>query len=103
MSGKWYESRTNQAALIGGVALVIGAAIGALPSILRSRASPQATFEIKTLGQGGEHTLATLAMEPAGQVLDSSAFSRLSESFIVNDSLGIAFSRPDGQDWTVGP
>ncbi len=102
MNGRWYESRTVQASIIGGVALVAAAAITALPSII-SRRSVSTTFEIKTIGNAGEETLARLALDPTGQVVDSAAFARLSQSLLINDSLGIAFARPEGQEWTVGP
>lgn len=102
MGSRWYESRTVQAAVISAVILG-GAGIVAAAITAGGRRTPSATFEIKTLGEAGEQTLARMALTPAGQVVDSATFADLSQSLLVNDSLGVAFARPEGQEWTVGP
>lgn len=101
MSGKWYHSRTNQAALITGI---FGLAIAIVVSILSSeRRDPYPAIEIKNLTPTGEEVLARLAVTPSRQLMDSSAFAALrSRDVIVNDSLGVLIARPSGYEWGVG-
>ncbi len=103
MAGRWYESRTIQAAAISAVILGGAGVIAAIITAGNRAPAAAATFDIKTLGEGGEQTLARLAMRPTSQLVDSNTFSQLSHSFVVNESVGVAFERPEGQDWTVGP
>jgi hypothetical protein len=94
----WYESRTNQGALIGAVGLVIAAAITAVVTA-RDRA-PYPTIEVKDLSPSGEQVLARLALSPAKQLVDSSVFARLRNNDLLwNDSLGVAIRKPVTYEW----
>lgn len=98
MGPRWYQSTSNQAALIGGFALIIVALIGGLFA-LRGR-SPYPVLEVKDLTPAGEHVLARLAISPSKQLLDSSAFAALSrDNLLWNDSLGVAIRKPASFEW----
>lgn len=84
--------------MIGGLALILGALIGAFVA-LRER-SPYPVLEVKDLTPAGEQVLARLALSPSKQFLDSSAFAALSrEDLLWNDSLGVAIRRPESFEW----
>lgn len=101
MAGKWYESRINQAAMIGGVFLVLATIAGTL--LGRRHESRIPPLEIKTLTDGSPQVLARLALDPRQFVTDSATFGDLSASvLVVNDSLGIAIERPTDYRWRAG-
>jgi hypothetical protein len=89
----------NQAALITGMCGIIAALVVTLPS-RRGPASP--FFEIQGMGEAGQIALAKLALDPTRPLLDSVSFAELEQTLFIDDSLGVAFSRPLGQEWTVG-
>jgi len=100
MSQRWYESRTNQGALIGGAALIITAGIGLAAAILTKPSYP--TIEVKDLTPTGEHVLARLALSPTRQLIDSAAFASLAhEDLLWNDSLGVVVAAPTHYEWSV--
>ena len=68
MASRWYESRTVQAAVISGVILGGAGVIAAIITAGDRVPAPAATFEIKTLGESGEETMARLAMRPTSQL-----------------------------------
>lgn len=100
MSQRWYHSRTNQAALIGGAALLLATAIGGIVAIQTRPAYP--TIEVKDLTPTGERVLARLALSPTRQLVDSAAFAALQhEDLLWNDSLGVAIAAPTDYVWSV--
>lgn len=88
--------------MIGGFFLLISTAFGTYFATRKPEGLPP--LEIKTISGGGkEQVLATLAMHPERQVLDSAAFSDLpGEYVLVNDTLGIAVRKPTEYRWTAG-
>lgn len=95
---RWYQSRSNQAALIGGVALIVATAVGSVIAVRGRSAYP--VLEVKDLTPGGEQTLARLALSPTKQLIDSAGFARLSrDDLLWNDSLGVAIRKPSGFEW----
>jgi hypothetical protein len=98
---RWYQSRTVVASAIGGLALVLAAIIaGAFAHFDRDRYPP---IEIKNLTPTGEEVLARLALAPARQLMDSSAFAAIkSNDLIWNDTLGVAIAKPNSYEWGVG-
>lgn len=102
MPQKWYESRTNQAALIAGVFLVMATTIGALLSNQNSSVLPP--LEIKAIQSGQATVLSTLALRPDRQLLDSGDFAALRSDYVLlSDTFGIAVEEPGDHRWTAGP
>jgi len=101
MSLRWYESRTNQAALIGGLFVFLAAiAAGLFPHFGRDSYPP---VEIKNLTPTGEEVLARLALTPSRQLIDSGAFAGLrSSNLLWSDSLGVAIEKPTAFEWSAG-
>lgn len=89
------------AAIIGGVFLLLSTAVGGY--FATRNPDPLPPLEIKTITEGKERVLSTLALRPESYVVDSATFLDLSDDFVVlSESLGIAIARPTGQEWTVG-
>lgn len=102
MTTKWYESRTNQAAMIGGLFLLASTSVAAYLGSRRAT-QPLPTLEIKALEGGRDKVLATLALRPDRQLLDSAAFAALEPSYLLlSDTFGIAIQKPTGYQWTAG-
>lgn len=101
MAQKWYQSRTNQGAVIGGLFLVLAAFVsGWYSSGSSDRGIP--TLEIRTVAEGSEQVLARLALDPRGRVVDSLDFTRLRSEMLVDQEMGIAIELPTKQQWTAG-
>lgn len=95
----WYHSRMNQAAFITGVCAIIAAVLIAFGP----RPGPESSFfEIQGMDESGQLALARIALDPIRPILDSTSFGSLESTLFVDDSTGVAFSRPVGQEWTVG-
>lgn len=102
MSGKWYSSRSIQASLIGGSFVLLSAIVGGYFAT-RNR-SPLPPLEIKTVIGGGEKVLATLALKPERQLVDSTRFAALGREYLLlSDTFGIAIEKPEEYRWTAGP
>lgn len=101
MAQKWYQSRTNQGAIIAGVFLLLAAFVsGWLSRGTPARGIPE--LEIRTMADGSEQVLARLALDPRGRVVDSLDFTRLRSEMLVNHEMGVAIELPTAQKWTSG-
>lgn len=101
LAERWYQDRTVIAAIIGGVFLLLSTAVAGY--FATRSTDPLPPLEIKTITDGKERVLSTLALRPESYVVDSATFLDLSDDFVVlSDSLGIAIARPTEQQWTVG-
>ncbi len=101
MTQRWYESRMNQAAAIGGF-FVLAAAIAG--SFFAARRPPDLTeLEIRTRVGGAQAVLTRIALDPEAQLVDSATFQQLASNLvIVTDSFGVAIAKPDEYYWTLG-
>lgn len=98
---RWFQDRTVIAAIIGGVFLLLSTAVGGY--FATKKPEPLPPLEIKTITEGKERVLSTLALRPEAYVVDSAGFVELSDDYVVlSESLGVAIARPTAQEWTVG-
>ncbi len=88
--------------MIGGFFLLLSSVIAGYFATRTPSTLPP--LEIKTISGGGkEQVLATLAMHPERQVVDSATFVDLpGEYVLVNDTFGIALRNPTDYRWTAG-
>ncbi|MGH7510064.1 MAG: hypothetical protein ACREMZ_11410 [Gemmatimonadales bacterium] len=101
MADRWYSDRNIQAALIGGTFLLLSAVVGGYFATRKPAGLPP--LEIKTIAGGKEQVLATLALRPDKQVIDSGAFDDLfPEYLLISDTFGIAIKRPTEHRWMAG-
>jgi len=102
MTLPWYKSRTMQAAVVGGVFLLVSTIVAGYFASKRAESGP--SMEIRSIESGQEKVLATLALRPQGQIVDSAAFSVLGASYVMlSDTFGIAILKPTEYRWTAGP
>jgi len=91
----------NQSAIIAGVFILLATVTGGLFTHFNRDRYP--AIEIKNLTPTGEQVLARLALTPARQLLDSSAFAAIRQDDLIwNDSLGVAIAKPSSYEWGAG-
>lgn len=77
MAGKWYESRTLQGTIIAGIFSII---VALILTLNRNTLPP---LEIKSITSTGETVLATLALRPEEQLIDSVDFKSLDPQYLL--------------------